>query len=72
VEAAQALAQGVEVLVLTGLDDLLLADDRHRAERLAVALAVRGPAVVLLDGTPHPAPAPPDPSLRTDRKVTHG
>jgi RND superfamily putative drug exporter len=72
VEAAQALAQGVEVVVLTGLDDLLLTDDRDRAERLAAALADRGPAVVLLDREPHPAPAPPDPSPRTERKVTHG
>jgi RND superfamily putative drug exporter len=72
VEAAQAVAHGVEVVVLTGLDDLLLADDRHLAERLAAAIADRGPAVVLLDRAPHPVPAPPDPSPRTERKVTHG
>jgi RND superfamily putative drug exporter len=72
VEAAQAVAHGVEVVVLTGLDDLLLADDRHLAERLAAAIADRGPAVVLLDRAPHPVPVPPDPSPRTERKVTHG
>ena len=72
VEAAQALAQGVEVIVLTGLDDLLLAEDRQRAERLAGALADRGVAVVLLDGASPPTVAPPDPSTDTGRKVTHG
>jgi hypothetical protein len=73
VQAAQALVHGVEVIVLTGLDDLLLADDRQRAERLAEALADRGVAVVLLDGaSQHPTLAPPDPSTVAGRKVTHG
>ena len=72
VEAAQALASEVEVVVLTGLDDLLLADDRRRAERLAGALADRGVAVLLLDGAPEPRVIPPEPSTGTGRKVTHG
>ena len=72
VQAAQALAHGVEVVVLTGLDDLLLAEDRQRAERLAAALAARGVAVVLLDGAPQPTVIPPEPSTGAGRKVTHG
>ena len=72
VQAAQALAHGVEVVVLTGLDDLLLSEDRQRAERLASALADRGVAVVLLDGAPQPTVVPPEPSTGTGRKVTHG
>ena len=67
VEAAQAVAGGVATVVVAGLDDLLLAQDRYRAERLADALAARGIGVVLLlthadhardlatDGRPEPA-----------------
>ena len=35
-------------MVIVGLDDLLLAQDRYRAERLADALAERDIGVVLL------------------------
>ncbi len=48
VQAAQAAAGGVATVVVAGLDDLLLAQDRYRAERLADALAERGLGVVLL------------------------
>ena len=48
VQAAQAVARDVELIALAGTDDLLLTEDRQRAERLAAELAELGPAVVLL------------------------
>ncbi len=48
VQAAQAAAGEVATVVIAGLDDLLLAQDRYRAERLADALAARDIGVVLL------------------------
>ncbi len=67
-QSAQAVARGVELIVLTGTDDLPLPEDRQRAERLAAGLAELGPAVVLLRGDAR-APAVLTP---TGGNVTHG
>jgi RND superfamily putative drug exporter len=68
VDAAQAVASGVRTVVITGLDALLLAQDRHRTERLADALAGHGLAVVLLLTHADETAAPTDPpgSRETD------
>ncbi|GAA2126117.1 MMPL family transporter [Nocardioides bigeumensis] len=68
VDAAQAVASGVRTVVITGLDALLLAQDRHRTERLADALAGHGLAVVLLLTHAGETAAPTDPpgSRETD------
>jgi RND superfamily putative drug exporter len=49
VQAAEALEQQAALVVLVGLDGLLLAPDRHRATRLAHALAAPGIGVVVLE-----------------------
>ncbi|QBR93832.1 MMPL family transporter [Nocardioides euryhalodurans] len=79
VQAAQALARQVEVVVLSGRDDLLLADDRRRADRLAAALADRGAGVVLLRTAPdeysephdHDGVRTPTALTPTGRQVSH-
>jgi RND superfamily putative drug exporter len=48
VDAALAVAGGVQMVVVTGMDDLLLDQDRDRTERLAEALAGHGLGVILL------------------------
>ena len=76
VDAAQAVASGVRTVVITGLDELLLAQDRHRTERLADALAGRGLGVVLLltHADESATPAEPPGSLRDEpqeKRVVH-
>jgi RND superfamily putative drug exporter len=48
VRSAHAVTSGVSIVVVSGLGRLLLADDRHRSERLVQDLAARGLGVVLL------------------------
>jgi RND superfamily putative drug exporter len=48
VRSAHAVTSGASILVVSGLDWLLLADDRYRSERLVEDLAARGLGVVLL------------------------
>ncbi len=66
VRAAHAVTAGVSIVVVSGLDWLLLADDRYRSERLVEDLAARGLGVVLLVARTEVATEPDSPDESPD------
>jgi RND superfamily putative drug exporter len=69
VRSAHAVTSGASIVVVSGLDWLLLADDRHRSERLVDDLAARGLGVVLLVAPAEVTPEPDSPDESPEQSL---